>query len=431
MNSAARSTAATAAACCAMRVGVASSAPIGDTVTPRVPPAPPLLVLEGALAPLAPLAPPAPENGPDAAVFLHPSHLQYSWHGTPAWKHSQYFLRHADFLQWQPFLCRASPSLPPSVILSANACGLRSSIWCRVDATSAASPGVLQQFWQLQSSQNTPAAKHSQYSFRHLLFLQLHFFEPPVGGGSRRRRPPRHTARRRPASPSSAAAGARPSPEASPRAARRGAGSSGSRRIWRRIQTRLCRTRFFRTRARTKAAPRAAAPPPGARRRQSSSSASRASRRSSCGPRRPPGGAGARRILAPFLVDLGEAVRELGGGARRAARLFASPASAAAMSATAPTPAGAPARAAAPRTPGRAALARCVTCPGERSRAFASPPSKPRSASSCRSSFSSALIERAPPPASGSVRSTLKSLSSYACVLREKGVHVRVSGRRT
>lgn len=30
---------------------------------------------------------------------------QLSPHGTPAWKHSQYFFWHADFLQWHPFLC--------------------------------------------------------------------------------------------------------------------------------------------------------------------------------------------------------------------------------------------------------------------------------------------------------------------------------------
>mmetsp|Transcript_12314 Transcript_12314/g.51804 ORF Transcript_12314/g.51804 Transcript_12314/m.51804 type:complete len:221 (-) Transcript_12314:871-1533(-) len=54
---------------------------------------------------LAAAAPPRPPNCPLSSLFLQPSHLQYSWHSTPAWKHSQYFLRHALFLQWHPFLC--------------------------------------------------------------------------------------------------------------------------------------------------------------------------------------------------------------------------------------------------------------------------------------------------------------------------------------
>ena len=58
-----------------------------------------------ALTGLAAAAPPRPPNWPLSVEFLHPSHLQYSWHSTPAWKHSQYFLRHALFLQWHPFLC--------------------------------------------------------------------------------------------------------------------------------------------------------------------------------------------------------------------------------------------------------------------------------------------------------------------------------------
>ena len=82
-------------------------------------------------------------NGPSGPAFLHPSHLQYSWHSTPAWKHSQYFFRHALFLQWHPFLCFSSPSV--ATILFANACGFRSSICVRVIWTSAALSGV---FWQ-------------------------------------------------------------------------------------------------------------------------------------------------------------------------------------------------------------------------------------------------------------------------------------------
>src|SRR3546814_3968566 len=41
-------------------------------------------------------------------VFWHSMHRHLSAHATPARKHSQYFFRHADFLQWQPVIC-----LPP------------------------------------------------------------------------------------------------------------------------------------------------------------------------------------------------------------------------------------------------------------------------------------------------------------------------------
>lgn len=37
--------------------------------------------------------------------FLQSIHLQFSEHSILAWKHSQYFLRHPDFLQWHPLLC--------------------------------------------------------------------------------------------------------------------------------------------------------------------------------------------------------------------------------------------------------------------------------------------------------------------------------------
>ena len=38
--------------------------------------------------------------------FLQSMHLQLSEQKTPAWKHSQYFLRQPLFLQLQPLLCR-------------------------------------------------------------------------------------------------------------------------------------------------------------------------------------------------------------------------------------------------------------------------------------------------------------------------------------
>jgi hypothetical protein len=41
-----------------------------------------------------------------SVVFWQSWHLQRSWQGTPAWKHSQYFFKQADFLQWHPDWCK-------------------------------------------------------------------------------------------------------------------------------------------------------------------------------------------------------------------------------------------------------------------------------------------------------------------------------------
>lgn len=54
--------------------------------------------------------------------FLQSTHLQLSEQRMFAWKHSQYFLRHPDFLQWHPLLC-----------LPAKGCSPRSS--CNTKAT--------------------------------------------------------------------------------------------------------------------------------------------------------------------------------------------------------------------------------------------------------------------------------------------------------
>lgn len=133
---------------------------------------------------------------------------QLSPHETPAWKHSQYFFWHADFLQWHPCLCiffksplvllvrtpapalprlagvrklcpplsgvLLTPRTPPGVgvaaptvvasILGLNAFGFfskRAAIACCLTVSVA---GVFAQPWQLQfASQYPPLAKHSQY----------------------------------------------------------------------------------------------------------------------------------------------------------------------------------------------------------------------------------------------------------------------------
>ena len=87
-----------------------------------------------------------------------------SVHSTPAWKHSQYFLRQPLFLQWQPLLWRAPPppSAPPpgaappageTAILGRNASGLRSNVASIASLRVASWLLLLLQLWQLQLSQ--------------------------------------------------------------------------------------------------------------------------------------------------------------------------------------------------------------------------------------------------------------------------------------
>ena len=95
-----------------------------------------------------------------------------------AWKHSQYFLRQPDFLQWQPLLCRPTESVFAApgaewLIFGRNAEGLRSSVCSMARLRISSFSGLLWQAWQLQPKQYWPEAKHSQYSFRQREFLQL------------------------------------------------------------------------------------------------------------------------------------------------------------------------------------------------------------------------------------------------------------------
>lgn len=57
-----------------------------------------------------------------SVLFLHYSHLQFTPHFSPAWKHSQYFFKQFDFLQWHPFACCSSSifGLNASGFLSIN-----------------------------------------------------------------------------------------------------------------------------------------------------------------------------------------------------------------------------------------------------------------------------------------------------------------------
>lgn len=87
-------------------------------------------------------------------------------------------------MQLQPLLCLPASGMTGSVvgsdgddeILGLKALGFLSRVIAMALWTMFACSAVLWQLQQLHPSQKTPAAKHSQYSLRHLLFLQLQRF---------------------------------------------------------------------------------------------------------------------------------------------------------------------------------------------------------------------------------------------------------------
>ena len=85
----------------------------------------------------------------------------------PASKHSQYFLRHFDFLQWQP------DAWAVSLTLARKAFGFFSSVARIASSRSFACARSLWQSTQLQPLHHLPAAKQSQYNLRHREFRQL------------------------------------------------------------------------------------------------------------------------------------------------------------------------------------------------------------------------------------------------------------------
>ena len=68
-------------------------------------------------------------------------------------------------------------------IFGLKALGFLSRIAAIVSLRTDSFSMLLQQLLQLQFLQYSPLAKHSQYSFRHLEFLQLQFFFPEFNPG--------------------------------------------------------------------------------------------------------------------------------------------------------------------------------------------------------------------------------------------------------
>tara|TARA_B100001540_G_C15742252_1_gene612834 strand:+ start:580 stop:912 length:333 start_codon:yes stop_codon:yes gene_type:complete len=72
-----------------------------------------------------------------------------------------------------PSAFSSAPGL--GAIFGLKAFGFRSSVASTASWRTGAFSGLLQQFVQLQLSQCSPEAKHSQYSFKHLELRQLQF----------------------------------------------------------------------------------------------------------------------------------------------------------------------------------------------------------------------------------------------------------------
>jgi len=100
----------------------------------------------------------------DPIQLQQSTHLHWLPQKVSAAKHSQYFRRHADFLQWHPSstffsLSNADGFLERTIEIEA----------CRLPVSVSFSQPL-----HVQPSQSLRAAKHSQYSFRHLDFTQRH-----------------------------------------------------------------------------------------------------------------------------------------------------------------------------------------------------------------------------------------------------------------
>lgn len=91
-------------------------------------------------------------------VGFAPRHLGRTW------KHSQYFFRQLDFLQWQPLLCRTAGAPPPAAprcaecvvvfaIFGRKAVGLRSRVASMAMRRTSSHAGLLQHPMQLHPSQ--------------------------------------------------------------------------------------------------------------------------------------------------------------------------------------------------------------------------------------------------------------------------------------
>jgi hypothetical protein len=106
-------------------------------------------------------------------VFWQVRQVQMALQGTPPWKHSQYFFRHRDLRQRQPFLC-ATLEMAVNVLdmgcaavgryFESNAFGFRSRMRLTATSLTAALSGRFSQDRQRHEELHVArAAKHWQY----------------------------------------------------------------------------------------------------------------------------------------------------------------------------------------------------------------------------------------------------------------------------
>jgi hypothetical protein len=87
---------------------------------------------------------------------------------------SQYFFKHSDRLHRHPMLWPVGSAFDVGAMRGLKALGFFDLVSCIAFSRIWANMGKLLHSLQLQPSQNKSAEKHSQYSLRHLDFLQLH-----------------------------------------------------------------------------------------------------------------------------------------------------------------------------------------------------------------------------------------------------------------
>lgn len=171
------------------RRALTRASPVGDTSAAGAPLGAPL-PLRLRLLKFSRNAPPSTASWSSGLLFLQPTQLHCAEQPAPAWKHSQYFFKHADLRQRHPTLCTgacAAPLLlplpllaappapaapPPALVLVAawrvnlvlKACALRAKMAFTAASRAGADAVVLRHAAHLQAatSQSLEAAKHWQ-----------------------------------------------------------------------------------------------------------------------------------------------------------------------------------------------------------------------------------------------------------------------------
>ena len=113
--------------------------------------------------------------------LLQFTHLHYYPQTLPELKHSQYFFKQFVFLHMQPpFFCFAAGLNTSGSLSSASSMAIARSSSYSIKFWQSEHKQSLQNFPTL--GQQLPKAKHSQYIFKHFVFLHLHLKFPLLSG---------------------------------------------------------------------------------------------------------------------------------------------------------------------------------------------------------------------------------------------------------